>query len=163
AGQAARAGTRAVRAPAPAGSARGRPAPEPVGAVRGHTAAGPESRQAAEAAGAQHCLRDGTAPRGAAPGRAHARDPGGARTREGRDRRPGVAEGHRMRDMPKHVKIKEVGPREGFQFEKGDIGLASKISLVDALSDTGVGTIEFTSFVSPKWVPQMADAEEMVA
>jgi len=68
-----------------------------------------------------------------------------------------------MRDMPKHVKIKEVGPREGFQFEKGDIGLASKISLVDALSDTGVGTIEFTSFVSPKWVPQMADAEEMVA
>jgi hydroxymethylglutaryl-CoA lyase len=68
-----------------------------------------------------------------------------------------------MSDMPKHVKIKEVGPREGFQFEKGDISLVSKISLVDALSDTGVGTIEFTSFVSPKWVPQMADAEEMVA
>ncbi|HKW90834.1 MAG TPA: hydroxymethylglutaryl-CoA lyase [Methylomirabilota bacterium] len=68
-----------------------------------------------------------------------------------------------MSDMPKHVKIKEVGPREGFQFEKGDISLAPKISLVDALSDTGVGTIEFTSFVSPKWVPQMADAEEMVA
>ncbi len=68
-----------------------------------------------------------------------------------------------MSDMPSHVMIKEVGPREGFQFEKGDISLAAKISLVDALSDTGVSTIEFTSFVSPKWVPQMADAEQMVA
>src|SRR5215510_322731 len=68
-----------------------------------------------------------------------------------------------MSDMPKSVKLKEVGPREGFQFEKGAIGLADKISLVDALSDTGVKTIEFTSFVSPKWVPQMADAEQMVA
>jgi len=68
-----------------------------------------------------------------------------------------------MSDMPKHVHIKEVGPREGFQFEKGDISLERKISLVDALSGTGVKTIEFTSFVSPKWVPQMADAEQMVA
>ena len=68
-----------------------------------------------------------------------------------------------MSDMPSHVTIKEVGPREGFQFEKGEISLAEKISLVDALSDTGVGTIEFTSFVSPKWVPQMADADQMVA
>ena len=68
-----------------------------------------------------------------------------------------------MSDIPRTVSIKEVGPREGFQFEKGDIGLAAKISLVDALSDTGVSTIEFTSFVSPKWVPQMADAEQMVA
>ncbi|MGH7399928.1 MAG: hydroxymethylglutaryl-CoA lyase [Candidatus Rokuibacteriota bacterium] len=68
-----------------------------------------------------------------------------------------------MSDMPSHVKLKEVGPREGFQFEKGDIGLADRISLVDALSGTGVATIEFTSFVSPRWVPQMADAEQMVA
>src|ERR1700752_5303019 len=68
-----------------------------------------------------------------------------------------------MSDLPKTVKIKEVGPREGFQFEKGAISLADKISLVDALSDTGVGTIEFTSFVSPKWVPQMADADQMGA
>ena len=67
-----------------------------------------------------------------------------------------------MSDMPTHVHIKEVGPREGFQFEKGGISLSDKISLVDALSDTGVGTIEFTSFVSPKWVPQMADAEELM-
>ena len=68
-----------------------------------------------------------------------------------------------MSDVPKTVKIKEVGPREGFQFEKGAISLADKISLVDALSATGVGTIEFTSFVSPKWVPQMADADQMIA
>jgi len=68
-----------------------------------------------------------------------------------------------MSDLPKRVRIREVGPREGFQFEKGAIGLADKIALVDALSDTGVGTIEFTSFVSPKWVPQMADAEQVVA
>jgi len=68
-----------------------------------------------------------------------------------------------MSDMPKQVHIKEVGPREGFQFERDDISLHQKISLVDALSDTGVRTIEFTSFVSPKWVPQMADAEQMVA
>jgi hydroxymethylglutaryl-CoA lyase len=68
-----------------------------------------------------------------------------------------------MSDVPKTVRLKEVGPREGFQFEKGAISLADKISLVDALSDTGVRTIEFTSFVSPKWVPQMADAEQMVA
>jgi hydroxymethylglutaryl-CoA lyase len=68
-----------------------------------------------------------------------------------------------MSDLPKAVHVKEVGPREGFQFEKGPIALADKIALVDALSGTGVRTIEFTSFVSPKWVPQMADAEPMVA
>ena len=68
-----------------------------------------------------------------------------------------------MSDLPKTVRIKEVGPREGFQFEKGAISLADKIALVDALSSTGLRTIEFTSFVSPKWVPQMADAEQMVA
>lgn len=67
-----------------------------------------------------------------------------------------------MSDLPTRVAIREVGPREGFQFEKGAIGLADKISLVDALSRTGLRTIEFTSFVSPKWVPQMADAEQMV-
>ncbi|PYM19236.1 MAG: hydroxymethylglutaryl-CoA lyase [Candidatus Rokuibacteriota bacterium] len=68
-----------------------------------------------------------------------------------------------MSDLPKSVKIKEVGPREGFQFEKGAISVEDKISLVDALSETGVTSIEFTSFVSPKWVPQMADADQMVA
>src|ERR1700694_4290111 len=64
-----------------------------------------------------------------------------------------------MSDLPKLIRIKEGGPREGFQFEKGSIGLADKIALVDALSDTGVASIEFTSFVSPKWVPQLAGRE----
>jgi hydroxymethylglutaryl-CoA lyase len=68
-----------------------------------------------------------------------------------------------MSEMPARVRIREVGPREGFQFEKGPIALEDKIALVDALSDTGLATVEFTSFVSPRWVPQMADAEQMVA
>jgi len=68
-----------------------------------------------------------------------------------------------MSKMPKSVSIREVGPREGLQFEKGPVTTEAKIRLVDALSETGVKEIEFVSFVSPKWVPQMADAEQVVA
>ena len=64
-----------------------------------------------------------------------------------------------MSDMPKFVHIRECGPREGFQFEKAQIATPDKIAFVDALSDTGLKEIEFVSFVSPKWVPQMADAD----
>ena len=64
-----------------------------------------------------------------------------------------------MSDLPRHVRIREVGPREGFQFEKAVIATADKIAFVDALSATGLKGIEFVSFVSPKWVPQMADAD----
>ena len=66
-----------------------------------------------------------------------------------------------MSDYPKKVRIYEVGPREGVQFEKQFIPTAKKIELVDALSETGLPCIEVTSFVSPKWVPQMADADEV--
>ena len=66
-----------------------------------------------------------------------------------------------MSDLPSAITIREVGPREGFQFEKGPIETARKIELVDALSDTGLKHIQVTSFVSPKWVPQMADADEI--
>jgi hydroxymethylglutaryl-CoA lyase len=66
-----------------------------------------------------------------------------------------------MSDLPESISIHEVGPREGFQFEKGPIATARKIELVDALSETGLKRIQVTSFVSPKWVPQMADAEEI--
>ncbi|MBI2910106.1 MAG: hydroxymethylglutaryl-CoA lyase [Chloroflexi bacterium] len=66
-----------------------------------------------------------------------------------------------MSDLPKRVHLQEVGPREGFQFEKTFIQTADKVKLIDALSQTGLGAIEVTSFVSPKWVPQMADAEEV--
>ena len=64
-----------------------------------------------------------------------------------------------MSDMPRKIHIREVGPREGFQFEKAAIATPDKIAFVDALSETGLTAIEFVSFVSPKWVPQMADAD----
>ncbi|HEY3858279.1 MAG TPA: hydroxymethylglutaryl-CoA lyase [Gammaproteobacteria bacterium] len=63
--------------------------------------------------------------------------------------------------MPKAVKIVEVGPRDGLQNEKSIISSADKIKFIDLLSDTGLKTIEATSFVSPKWIPQLADAEEV--
>lgn len=60
-----------------------------------------------------------------------------------------------------HVRIVEVGPRDGLQNEKTMLPTAMKIELIDRLSATGLGTIEATSFVSPKWVPQLADAAEV--
>ena len=63
--------------------------------------------------------------------------------------------------MPSHVRIVEVGPRDGLQNEKTIIATADKIALIDRLSATGLRSIEATSFVSPKWVPQLADAAEV--
>ena len=64
--------------------------------------------------------------------------------------------------MTENVSIVEVGPRDGLQNEKQIIHAADKIQLVDLLSDCGFDTIEVTSFVSPKWVPQLADASEVM-
>ena len=61
------------------------------------------------------------------------------------------------------AEIFEVGPRDGLQNEKRLIPAAEKIALVDLLSRAGFRRIEVTSFVSPKWVPQMADAAEVMA
>lgn len=61
------------------------------------------------------------------------------------------------------VEIFEMGPRDGLQNEKRLIPVADKIALVDLLSQAGFRRIEVTSFVSPKWVPQMADAAEVMA
>jgi len=66
-------------------------------------------------------------------------------------------------DLPKTAKIHEVGPRDGLQNEKGQISTADKVALVDALSAAGLKSIEFGSFVSPKWVPQMADSDQVGA
>jgi hydroxymethylglutaryl-CoA lyase len=66
-----------------------------------------------------------------------------------------------MSDLPKSIHIYEQGPREGFQFEKGPIPTARKIELVDALSTTGIKQIQVCSFVPPKNVPGMADADEV--
>ena len=59
------------------------------------------------------------------------------------------------------VRIVEVGPRDGLQNEQALVPTATKIELIDRLSATGLRTIEATSFVSPKWVPQLADAAEV--
>lgn len=63
--------------------------------------------------------------------------------------------------MTDFVRIVEVGPRDGLQNEQAIIATADKIALIDRLSQTGLRTIEATSFVSPKWVPQLADAAEV--
>jgi len=65
--------------------------------------------------------------------------------------------------LPKKVKIVEVGPRDGLQNEASQITLENKISLVDSLSETGLQHIETGSFVSPRWVPQMANSGEVFA
>ncbi len=66
-------------------------------------------------------------------------------------------------NLPSHVKIVEVGPRDGLQNEKQPVAAAHKIALVHALQAAGLREIEVTSFVSPKWVPQMADNAEVMA
>jgi hydroxymethylglutaryl-CoA lyase len=64
-------------------------------------------------------------------------------------------------NTPARVRIVEVGPRDGLQNEKALIPTADKIELINRLSATGLRSIEATSFVSPKWVPQLADAAEV--
>ena len=65
--------------------------------------------------------------------------------------------------VPATVKIVDVGPRDGLQNEKSPVPAAIKIGLVHRLQDAGLREIEVTSFVSPKWVPQMGDAAEVMA
>ena len=63
--------------------------------------------------------------------------------------------------MSDFVRVVEVGPRDGLQNEKAIISTADKIALIDRLSMTGLSVVEATSFVSPKWVPQLADAADV--
>jgi hydroxymethylglutaryl-CoA lyase len=63
--------------------------------------------------------------------------------------------------MTDSVRIVEVGPRDGLQNEKAIIATADKVELIDRLSRTGLRSIEATSFVSPKWIPQLADAADV--
>ncbi|MBI2398254.1 MAG: hydroxymethylglutaryl-CoA lyase [Xanthomonadales bacterium] len=65
--------------------------------------------------------------------------------------------------MNDSVRIVEVGPRDGLQNEKPIVPTATKIALIDRLSAAGLRSIEATSFVSPKWIPQLADAAEVFA
>jgi len=65
--------------------------------------------------------------------------------------------------LPKKVRIVEVGPRDGLQNEAAVVPAAVKIELIHRLADAGLPAIEATAFVSPKWVPQMADNAEVMA
>ncbi|KAK8450178.1 hypothetical protein SEVIR_7G324200v4 [Setaria viridis] len=67
-----------------------------------------------------------------------------------------------MWDLPSFVKIVEVGPRDGLQNEKGNVPTSVKIQLIHKLVAAGLSVVEATSFVSPKWVPQLADAKEVL-
>jgi len=67
-----------------------------------------------------------------------------------------------MGDLPARVRIVEVGPRDGLQNEKGEVPTAVKLELIERLADAGLRAIEATAFVSPKWIPQMADHTEVL-
>jgi len=66
-------------------------------------------------------------------------------------------------NLPSHVTLVEVGPRDGLQNEKQPVTTEHKVELVQRLQDAGLKEIEVTSFVSPKWVPQMADNANVMA
>ncbi|HJT06095.1 MAG TPA: hydroxymethylglutaryl-CoA lyase [Stellaceae bacterium] len=65
--------------------------------------------------------------------------------------------------LPRHVRMVEVGPRDGLQNEAQSVPTATKIALIEQLADAGLTAIEAGSFVSPKWIPQMADTAAVLA
>jgi hydroxymethylglutaryl-CoA lyase len=65
--------------------------------------------------------------------------------------------------LPARVAICEVGPRDGLQNERVNVPTAGKIRLIEALAEAGIRLMEATSFVSPKWIPNLADAEDVLA
>jgi hydroxymethylglutaryl-CoA lyase len=67
-----------------------------------------------------------------------------------------------MNGLPRQVKIVDVGPRDGLQNEPRSVPAAVKIELIERLAEAGVPVVEATAFVSPKWVPQMADGAEVM-
>ncbi len=67
-----------------------------------------------------------------------------------------------MGKLPARVRIVDVGPRDGLQNEKGEVPTAIKLELIERLADAGLQAIEATAFVSPKWIPQMADHTEVL-
>ena len=66
-------------------------------------------------------------------------------------------------NLPKRVRLVEVGPRDGLQNEARPVPVEAKVKLIDALSAAGHGAVEAGSFVSPKWVPQMASTDEVMS
>ena len=76
--------------------------------------------------------------------------------------RAGVPESARAGELPLHARIREVGPRDGFQNEPEVIPTQTKVKLIDALARTGLRRLEITSFVRPDVIPQLADAAEVL-
>jgi hypothetical protein len=76
---------------------------------------------------------------------------------------PALLQDLHLSNLPSSVTIVEVGPRDGLQNEKGIIPTETKVAFIDKLSATGLPVIEATSFVSPKWVPQLADSGDVMA
>ena len=68
-----------------------------------------------------------------------------------------------MSGLPSTVTVYEVGPRDGLQNEKSTVPTAVKAEFIRRLVDAGAQTVETTSFVHPKWVPQLADASDLLA
>ncbi|XP_048430465.1 hydroxymethylglutaryl-CoA lyase, mitochondrial isoform X2 [Pyrus x bretschneideri] len=68
-----------------------------------------------------------------------------------------------LKDIPEFVKIVEVGARDGLQNEKHTVPTAVKVQLIQMLVSSGLPVVDPTSFVSPKWVPQLADAKDVMA
>jgi hydroxymethylglutaryl-CoA lyase len=66
-------------------------------------------------------------------------------------------------NLPKQVRLVDVGPRDGLQNEQASVPTDVKVALIDLLTEAGLPAVEATAFVSPKWVPQMADASEVMA
>ena len=64
--------------------------------------------------------------------------------------------------LPQRVRIVEVGARDGLQNEKGEVPTRIKLELIERLADAGLPAVEATAFVSPKWIPQMADHTEVL-
>ncbi len=67
-----------------------------------------------------------------------------------------------MNELPDKVRVVEVGPRDGLQNEQQPVPTATKIEFIERLAEAGLCTIETTSFVSPRWIPQLADAEAVL-
>jgi hydroxymethylglutaryl-CoA lyase len=76
---------------------------------------------------------------------------------------PGLPDVHPRPGLPDAVTVYEVGPRDGLQAEPTSLPASVKLELIDRLADAGLTAIEVTSFVSPTWVPQLADAAEVMA
>ncbi len=69
--------------------------------------------------------------------------------------------GEPLADLPERVSVYEVGPRDGLQNESAAVGTVAKLRLIRALAGAGLDRIEVTSFVAPRWIPQLADADDL--